>query len=78
MPKVKKALDNFLEKRGKVGGAFGSYGWSGESLKIMNEKLTVSGFSLVNDGFQVAWNPDESTLKECIAFGKQFSDSLID
>lgn len=71
-------LINSLQFKNKKAAAFGSYGWSGESLKIMNEKLTVSGFSLVNDGFQVAWNPDESTLKECIAFGKQFSDSLID
>jgi flavorubredoxin len=71
-------LINSLQFKNKKAAAFGSYGWSGESLKIMNEKLTVSGFSLVNDGFQVAWNPDESTLKECIAFGKQFSDSLVD
>ena len=36
------ALINPLRDRGKLGGAFGSYGWSGESPKIILENLASS------------------------------------
>ncbi|HUH43159.1 MAG TPA: anaerobic nitric oxide reductase flavorubredoxin [Sulfurimonas sp.] len=67
-----------LEFKNKKAASFGSYGWSGESTKIINTKLLESGFSLVNDGLKMAWNPDEDAIKECTLFAKEFSDSLKD
>ncbi len=60
----------------KKAAAFGSYGWSGESVKVISEKLTGAGFELLNDGLKVLWNPDEPALEECVAFGKQLGESL--
>ncbi len=34
------------------GRGFGSYGWSGEAVKLMNEELTKAGFQVVDDGFR--------------------------
>lgn len=65
-----------LEFKNKQAAAFGSYGWSGESVKLINAKLTDSGFALVNEGLRVSWKPDEETIKECIKFGKDFVKDL--
>ncbi|MDY0117119.1 MAG: anaerobic nitric oxide reductase flavorubredoxin [Sulfurimonadaceae bacterium] len=65
-----------LDFKNKSGASFGSYGWSGESTKIINEKLVESGFTLLNDGLKMMWNPDKEAIKECITFGKEFVESL--
>ena len=65
-----------LEFKNKQAAAFGSFGWSGESVKLINAKLTDSGFALVNEGLRVSWKPDEETIKECVKFGKDFVKDL--
>lgn len=62
--------------KGKRGAAFASVGWSGESIKVINEKLVEAGFDLLNDGLKVLWNPDETALEECRAFGKGLGKSI--
>jgi flavorubredoxin len=57
--------------RQKKAASFGSYGWSGESVKVINGKLVEAGFELLNDGLSITWNPDGPALEECIAYGKQ-------
>lgn len=59
-----------LEFKGKKAAAFGSYGWSGESTKIITEDLKKSGFEIINDGIRELWNPDEDGLNRCRNFGK--------
>lgn len=56
---------------GKKAAAFGSYGWSGESVKILNELLKDSGFEVMNEGIRELWNPDEEALERCIKFGEE-------
>ena len=58
------------EFKGKKAAAFGSYGWSGESTKIITEDLKKSGFEIINDGIRELWNPDEDGLNRCRNFGK--------
>ena len=36
-----------LEKRGKVGSAFGSYGWSGEAVDMINHRLKSLNFRVL-------------------------------
>lgn len=55
----------------KKAAGFGAYGWSGESVGIINDLLEESGFDLVNDGLKVKWNPDEEGKEECQTFGQQ-------
>ncbi len=54
----------------KKAAAFGSYGWSGESVKIITELLKEAKFEVVNDGIKELWNPDEDALQRCREFGK--------
>jgi anaerobic nitric oxide reductase flavorubredoxin len=55
---------------GKKAAGFGSYGWSGESVKIINEDLKKANFELVSDGIRELWNPDEDALKRCRELGE--------
>lgn len=56
--------------------AFGSYGWSGESVKILEDKLKEAKLDLVQEGIKVLWNPDDTAMNECKEFGKTFVEKL--
>ena len=60
----------------KKAAAFGSYGWSGEAVKLMNEELTKAGFELVDDGFRTTWAPDNETLEKLREYGSAFAAKL--
>ncbi|PKM95189.1 MAG: MBL fold hydrolase [Firmicutes bacterium HGW-Firmicutes-1] len=59
-----------LEFKNKKGAAFGTYGWSGESVEVINHELEKAGFEVVNEGIKALWNPDEEALEKCREFGK--------
>jgi len=65
-----------LKFRKKKAAAFGTYGWSGESVKLISENLKESGFEVVNDGIKKLWVPDEAALEDCKEFGKQFINNI--
>ena len=62
--------------RGKKAAAFGSYGWSGEAVKIMTEELEKGGFEIINSGIKELWNPDEEALNRCREFGKSITEAI--
>jgi len=62
-----------LKFKNKKAAAFGCYGWSGESIKIINSGLEESGFDVIDGGLRVMWNPDEKSITECVEFGKRFA-----
>ena len=49
-----------LKFKNKRAAAFGCYGWSGESVKILQAKLKESGFDVIDDNIRSQWNPEES------------------
>jgi flavorubredoxin len=59
-----------LKFTGKKAAAFGSYGWSGESLKIITDELKEAKFEVVSEGTKELWNPDADALERCREFGK--------
>jgi flavorubredoxin len=65
-----------LKMRKKKAAAFGSYGWSGDAVKIINNLLKEGGFELVDDGLAKLWVPDEQTIEECREYGRNFAKSL--
>ena len=48
-----------LKFRNKKAAAFGCYGWSGESVKILKERLADAGFKVIDEEIKSNWNPDE-------------------
>ena len=65
-----------LKFKGKRAAAFGSYGWSGESPKVIAEALAASGFEMRGEGPKVLWQPDEAGLEAARDFGRGFASGL--
>jgi flavorubredoxin len=65
-----------LKFRNKKAAAFGCYGWSGESVKMIRGQLEAAGFQVVDDGLRCLWNPDADSIASCVEYGKKMSDLL--
>ncbi|MBQ7593993.1 MAG: MBL fold metallo-hydrolase [Synergistaceae bacterium] len=60
-----------LKFKNKRAGVFGCYGWSGESVKIMRERMSDAGFAVIDDEIKSLWNPDDETLAKVPEFVKK-------
>jgi len=64
--------------KGKVGAAFGSYGWSGESVQRMADTMKhVFGINVMEPGLKLLRRPSERDLNECRAFGKKVAGKVM-
>ena len=67
-----------LQFKQKKGAAFGCYGWSGESVKVLNGLLEEAGFGLINkEGLRMMWNPDQEAVEACKVYGREIGKALI-
>ena len=48
-----------LKFKNKKAAAFGCYGWSGESVKLLQDKLKDAGFEVIDENIRASWTPDE-------------------
>jgi flavorubredoxin len=62
--------------KGKKASAFGSYGWSGDAIKILSDLLEKAGFDIVDDGIRVLWTPSEESRNACVEYGRNFVKAL--
>lgn len=65
-----------MKFKNKKAAAFGSYGWSGEGIRLLKEDLTAAGFTIVNEGRRGLWVPDQQELAAFQEYGKEFVRSL--
>ena len=65
-----------LKFRKKKAAAFGSYGWSGEGVKLIGAALQGAGFELVDEGIRALWVPDGEVLQQCREYGRNFAKAL--
>lgn len=65
-----------LRIKNKKAAAFASYGWSGESVKQLTEKLKDCGLEVVNDGIRSLWVPDTDEIENLVGFGKSFVEQI--
>lgn len=63
-----------LEKRGKTGGAFGSYGWSGEAPVMLNDRMKALKFRVPLEPFKVKLIPTLDELQSAFEFGREFAE----
>jgi len=66
-----------LKPKGLVGAGFGSFGWSGESVKQIEEILKEMKVELVGEGLKVQYIPDEGDLEKCRELGKKVADAIV-
>ncbi|WP_455756320.1 FprA family A-type flavoprotein [Sulfurimonas sp.] len=63
-----------LEKKGKFGGCFGSYGWSGEAVEMMNSRLKALKFRVPLAPMKIKLIPTKEELFECYKYGVEFGE----
>jgi flavorubredoxin/flavin reductase (DIM6/NTAB) family NADH-FMN oxidoreductase RutF len=60
----------------KLAGVFGSFGWSGEAIDLLETKLKDAGYKLGFEPIRVKFKPTEVTLKECEETGTDFAQAV--
>jgi flavorubredoxin len=65
-----------LRFKGKKAAAFGCYGWSGESPKLLSERLAKGGFEVVDEGLKSLWEPDAAAVEAARAYGRAFAAKI--
>lgn len=72
------AVINPMTNRGKLAAAFGSYGWSGEGIKLIEDHLKNLKLKIAQKGLREAFVPYEEANKNAIEFGKSFGEKLLE
>lgn len=72
------AVLNPLRDRGKLAAAFGSYGWSGEGVKIIESNLANLKMKVFDKNLMIKFQPHEPEFEQCREFGKAFAERMIE
>jgi len=78
LPSMAKMLEEMrgLRFKNKIGAAFGSYGWSGESIKDIEEVFKKAAIPVVRPGIRMKWQPTETDLNACRAYGRELAAAV--
>ena len=78
-PPVWKALSllSTVTPKGKTGAVFGSYGWSGEAVKMVEERLKGLKYTLAASGLCFRFKPTVADIEACRSFGREVARVLV-
>jgi len=78
LPPMEKFIESLskLNAKGKVGAAFGSYGWSGEAPVMIAEKMRALGMKVIDPVLRIQYAPAEKDLEECKRLGKDLANKV--
>ncbi len=78
LPTIMPILEDLkgLKFKNKVGAAFGTYGWSGENVKIIEEILEKAKIKILQEGIKFKWQPTKEELGKCVEFGRSFAQKM--
>ena len=78
MPTLTPYLEELrgLRFQNKIGAAFGTYGWSGECIKRIEEALEKALIKVVEPGLKFQFNPHEPDLEKCEEFGRTIGKKI--
>jgi NADH oxidase (H2O-forming) len=65
-----------INVRGKLAAAFGSYGWSGEAVKMIEERLRSLKFKVVESGLRFNFTPSDEDLETTGEFAIKFLEMI--
>ncbi len=66
-----------LSLKGKLGAAFGSYGWSGEAVPNLESRLAAMKFKVINSTVKPVLIPTEADFSNAMEFGKAFGRAIL-
>ena len=70
------ARTDSISARKKSAAAFGSFGWSGEAVPALVNRLKDMKFKVFGEGLKVCFVPSEEQQQEAFSFGKGFAEFL--
>ena len=65
-----------LKPANKIGAAFGSFGWSGEAVGLLNAAMTDMKIEVIEEGLKHKYVPDSASLAECFAMGRRIGEAI--
>ena len=80
--KLIKSMDPFLKQiekldlKNRIGVAFGSYGWSGESIPTLISRMKSFGMKVIEPGTFAIQVPDAATIEKCFRLGRTVAQGL--
>ncbi|MBL1265710.1 FprA family A-type flavoprotein [Candidatus Methylomicrobium oryzae] len=63
--------------KNKLGGVFGSYGWTGEGVRLVEDRLRGLKLRVPIPGLRVKLIPTDDEILECKAFGLELAQELM-
>lgn len=67
-----------LKPANKFGASFGSFGWSGEAVGLMNAALEDMKIEVIEEGIKVKYVPNQEHLEECRNLGRRVGQRVLD
>ena len=67
---------NPIRDKGKLAAAFGSYGWSGEAVKLITGHLRNLKFNVPFEGMAAKFFPSNGKANDFYEFGRRFGAQL--
>ena len=76
---IVSALGTLLSEgnRDKPVGIFGSFGWSGEAIDLLESKLKDGGFKFSFDPIRIKFSPNKPKIKELEEIGTHFGRNIL-
>lgn len=71
------SMINPIRERGKPAMSFGSYGWSGEAVKIIDASLKSLKLNVIRDGIAIKFYPFGETRNILVEEGRKFAKAVI-
>jgi flavorubredoxin len=65
-----------LKPKNKIAAAFGSYGWSGEAVKLLKSELDDMKFQVLEPNAKIQFVPDTEGLESCYDFGRTIARAI--
>lgn len=65
-----------LRPKGKVACAFGSHGWGGGAVKVIEQAVKQAGIEHLIPGIAAKYKPDAGELEACRQLGRQFAQEV--
>ncbi|MFC1814751.1 FprA family A-type flavoprotein [Thermodesulfobacteriota bacterium] len=66
-----------LKPKNKIGTAFGSYGWSGEAVKLIRKELEAMEIKIVAPEIKIQYVPDKEGIEACFQSGRKMGEIII-
>jgi len=67
---------NPIRDKGKPAAAFGSFGWSGEAVSLIENHLKNLKLNIVSEGQTIRFHPGSEDSDQLIRFGEEFARAL--